>query len=260
MIDKIKIKKMRDGEEIEVTVHSPKLRVLTEAYMDFQKGRIGYTQRVAAYMLEERDDVDFEEYRKFGTMLEDAEKMMEKAIKKEIDNYPLWTEWLQYVKGIGPVFASYLICFIGDPGKFDTVSKLWMYSGLGIVGTEAATYKKHGVKANIRLKSKLWNIAKSFLRNGDGYRTIYEEKRKAYERKHPKKIKDGQGKTRYNPAHMLRRAERKTTKIFLQHLWLIWRRLEGLPVTEPYPSAILGHSHIIPPVYDSEPEDGRRIA
>jgi hypothetical protein len=34
-------------------------------------------------------------------------------------------------------------------------------------------------------------------------------------------------------------------KIFLQHLWVTWRQLEGLPISEPYVQAIMGHANII---------------
>lgn len=46
-------------------------------------------------------------------------------------------------------------------------------------------------------------------------------------------------------AHIYAMATRKTVKIFLAHLWAEWRRLEDLPVTEPYAIAQLGHSDYI---------------
>lgn len=49
--------------------------------------------------------------------------------------------------------------------------------------------------------------------------------------------------------HRHRMAERKTVKLFLSHLWEVWRKLEGLPIVPPYPIALLKHdpSHYIPP-------------
>jgi len=40
------------------------------------------------------------------------------------------------------------------------------------------------------------------------------------------------------------RAKRRAVKLFMSHLWEVWRELDGLPVTEPYPSAVLGHSDV----------------
>lgn len=50
-------------------------------------------------------------------------------------------------------------------------------------------------------------------------------------------------------AHRHNRALRSTKKLILQHLWLKWRELQGLPVSDPYVFAIEGHdrSHLIPP-------------
>jgi len=43
-------------------------------------------------------------------------------------------------------------------------------------------------------------------------------------------------------------------KIFLAHLWVKWREFEGLPVSQPYVQAILGHTHIIEPAQLVMPE------
>lgn len=46
--------------------------------------------------------------------------------------------------------------------------------------------------------------------------------------------------------HVDNRAKRKVAKVFLTHLWLVWREMEGLPVNPPY-SAKMGHKVIPPP-------------
>lgn len=50
-------------------------------------------------------------------------------------------------------------------------------------------------------------------------------------------------------AHIYARAKRKTVKLFLAHLWQVWREIEGLPVTKPYANTILGHENFIKPPY-----------
>ena len=47
--------------------------------------------------------------------------------------------------------------------------------------------------------------------------------------------------------HVHNRALRKMIKLFLAHLWQVWRQAEGLPVPEPYALAELGHSHYLDP-------------
>jgi len=40
-------------------------------------------------------------------------------------------------------------------------------------------------------------------------------------------------------------AIRKVVKIFLAHVWLRWRELEGLTIELPYSLTVLGHTGII---------------
>ncbi len=62
--------------------------------------------------------------------------------------------------------------------------------------------------------------------------------------------KDGK---RYEPegviseGHVHNRAVRKMIKLFLSHLFVVWRQAEGLPVRPCYAEAVLGHDGIIDP-------------
>lgn len=47
--------------------------------------------------------------------------------------------------------------------------------------------------------------------------------------------------------HLHNQALRKMTKLFLSHLWLVWRSAEGLPIREPYVQEKMGHTTIIDP-------------
>lgn len=49
--------------------------------------------------------------------------------------------------------------------------------------------------------------------------------------------------------HLNNMAIRRMLQLFSDHLWVIWRTELGLPLTDPYPMAILGHSDYIDP-YD----------
>lgn len=46
-----------------------------------------------------------------------------------------------------------------------------------------------------------------------------------------------------SPGHRMRMARRKAIKQFLADLWVAWRKLEKLPVTESYHEGKLGHKH-----------------
>jgi len=157
--------------------------------------------------------------------------------------------WLTIVKGLGQGgLAAQLLAQIDDIGKFDTVSKLWRFAGLAVIDGKRET-NKPGEKShfNARLKSICWLISDQFVKqNTPLYRDIYDQEKARLRRLYPEKIVTN-GKTQYNDGHIDNMARRKTVKIFLQHLWVIWRKLEGLPVSEPYVQAILGHTHIIEP-------------
>jgi len=94
------------------------------------------------------------------------------------------------------------------------------------------------------------------------YSTYYlKEKEKYYQRYENQGVKivpatslpkDKDGK-RYEPegmiseGHVHNQAMRKMIKLFLGHLWIVWREAEGLPVTKPYVVDRLGHNSYIDP-------------
>ena len=94
---------------------------------------------------------------------------------------------------------------------------------------------------NTALKTHMWKIADSFIKSKSPYRRLYDE-RKKYEQTRA----ETQGfKLTKLQAH--RRASRYMVKRFLAHLWIKWRQIEGLPVTQPYIQEKLGHTDIDTP-------------
>lgn len=83
-------------------------------------------------------------------------------------------------------------------------------------------------------KKLLYLIARAFLRvrgKPSPYAEMYYQFREQLARERPHWAAGGQHYT----------ALRKVEKLFLAHLWLVWREAEGLPVGDPYAHAILGH-------------------
>lgn len=172
-------------------------------------------------------------------------KGYEKEIKKLIENngYPIW-EWLKNIKGISYNTAAKLISYI-DIKNTPTISALWRYCGLDashIKRTRKISQKEAKMFGNPYLKKEMMGIlADNFIKQRTPvYRKIYDdEKRKEQARTDENKPK--------SKMHIHLRAKRVMAKIFLSHLWQEWRRLEKLPVTEPYSLAILKHEHKIEP-------------
>lgn len=85
------------------------------------------------------------------------------------------------------------------------------------------------------LKSAVWVVCDQFRRQHTPYYgDLYFETCEDEARKHPELTK----------GHIFARAMRKVCQIFLAHLWHQWRICEGLPVSEPYVGAVLGHTNI----------------
>jgi hypothetical protein len=161
-------------------------------------------------------------------------------------------EWAITIKGLKEgSLAAQLLAQIDDIGKFDTVSKLWSFSGYSVKdGKRIYAMPGSICPYNKRLKSIVYLIGQSFIyQQTPEYVDIYYQSKEEYRKIHPEKIVVD-GKTKYNDGHIHAMAMRKMEKIFLQHVWVIWRESEGLPVTLPYAQAILGHEHYIEPIYD----------
>ncbi len=102
---------------------------------------------------------------------------------------------------------------------------------------------------NQSLKVTCWKLGESFVKavrkdKKGGYRVLFERFKDEYARK-----LEGDSNTKGLKGLIHARAKRKTVKVFLAHLWMKWREIEGLPTRKPY---ILehGHSTFIEPIVD----------
>lgn len=104
---------------------------------------------------------------------------------------------------------------------------------------------------NTPLKSAVYIVVDMFIKHRtDIYREHYDKQKLEYRIKHPEKITVN-GKTKYSDGHIHTMAIRKVAKLWLQHLWLVWRNESGLPVSNPWAFEHGGHvDYIAPPNYD----------
>lgn len=181
--------------------------------------------------------------------------------KKTMINYGkamgcIW-DWMTTIKGLGSgSLNAQLLAQIDDIGKFATISKLWRFAGYAVINGKRE-YNEKGEKShyNRRLKSIVYLIGDQFIRQqAPVYVDIYYEWKTKYRERYPEPIKEN-GRQKYTDGHIDAMARRKMMKIFLQHVWLIWRETEGLPVSEPYVMTLDNHSHYIaPPNYEVQME------
>lgn len=268
------------------------LKQLVAMYYGIQKVRVAMGNRVTSIVKEYGQTEYTQKLVEVYDVSEEIEKTVLKHIKPILKEFPIYTKWLKYVKGVGDVLAAGLIAGIKTPARFSNISKLWKYCGMHVVDGEAPTRRK-GAKVdwNPFMKTLCWKLGESFVKTKGYYRQAYERFRAEEERKSEEGIirpidkcigyipkdekiieivgdspltkakvdklkKKGytELKVGMTKAHIYARAKRKTVKLFLAHLWHKWRELEGLPVTKPYAHALLGHSDFIEP---PEPVNGK---
>ena len=170
-------------------------------------------------------------------------------------DYPIFTVFLDKVKGIGPAMAGVIVSEI-NISKAKYPSSLWAYAGLDVAadGQGRSRKKEHlverdytdkdgkpakrvGITFNPFLKTKLTGVlASSFLRSGnEQYAKVYNDYKHRLEN-HEKWKERSKG-------HRHNAAMRYMVKQFLVDLYRAWRPLEGLEVAPDYNEAKLGHRH-----------------
>jgi hypothetical protein len=237
------------------------IRGIIETYYDIQAMRIEVENqlRSASQGVSEQD----EKWTKVNVLnrLASIEKDIAKYTYQINKTYPIYTEWLENIKGIGDVLAAGLTSWTGDIERFATISKLWAYCGLAVNEEGRAVRRKAGQKSNwnTRLKTHLWKIGESFVKqqsNKSGYRKLYEEFRADYDKKWVYAKDCGsagcaskgekKGKERLcMKGHRYAAAKRKTIKVFLAHYWMKSRQLKGLEAEHPFIIGRNGHEHLI---------------
>lgn len=194
-------------------------------------------------------------------------------IENQLEHFPLWTEFLKDISGIGPAIAGLIISEI-DISKAKYASSLHKYCGVDVVlvenedgnivgeargrkknhlveqeyiDKEGNTQTKMGLSYKPVLKTKLLGVlAASFLRAGAKLNKSDSEKKSKYERvyrEYKHRIQNMPAHAEKTKMHINRMATRYSVKIFLNDLYAKWRELEGLPVHPPYHEAKLGLKH-----------------
>lgn len=138
---------------------------------------------------------------------------------------------------------------------FGTISKYWAFWGLAVVDGNAQRRKK-GEKSSyspVNL-STAWKIGKQFVMQGVRYREEYDryKTRMTAQRTPPEKCPQygvnrscktriERGKKPSCKGHIHNMSQRYAVKQFFKDLWINWRILEDLPVSEAYVIDVLGH-------------------
>lgn len=187
--------------------------------------------------------------------LEYEESKCFKQLEKLLTEYPIYTEFLSKVRGVGPAMAGVLISEI-DIFACKYPSSMHKYVGLDVVMEDnrgRSRRKEHlveytytdregneqtrmGLSYNPFAKTKLMGVlAASFLKLKSPYTSIYYnyKNRISTDPAHREKTK----------LHIHNMAMRRMIKLFLVDLHMKWRELEGLEVFQDYHTEKHGHIH-----------------
>jgi len=185
----------------------------------------------------------------------------ENHLKPLIDKEPIWNQWLIYVKGISTRNSCRLLRYFGYCERFDTVSKLWAYSGLGLKDGKSVGRKKgEQLPYNLKIKTGMLGVLGDCLikSNGKYKKLIYDvykkriQERGCCEKIHPKHKKK---KCRDYPGHSANMARRHMVKIFLQHYWIQTREIRKLKTGKPYVFKDGKHTTYLDPFFDKKPDE-----
>jgi hypothetical protein len=250
-----------------------KLRFLVETYMDYQKDRIRLENRLRSLPAEVAGETFFQALSRDVRALENS---VAEEIKRELENEPLWTNYLSRINGVGPLMAGYLIAWLCRPRimkvwkvkrqnptlppytKILEETKQYVVAELPPVMDVASNPSKlhaycgqkpgsrpvrgQALGYNPKLKTLMWKILRQILmtsaKKPSKYAQLYEKVKAEYAKRCPKPEK-GSLKLKI---HLT--AKNITMRIFMTNLWITYRRMKGLPITTPYP-AKLGEKHKI---------------
>jgi hypothetical protein len=223
-----------------ITMHIVDLRLTARALAGIQQQRIGTENRLRGYVEVGRQLPTAEAYLH---ELEELEEAALDSVTTLVSSVPIYDLYLRKIKGVGPGIGGVLVGETGSSHRFQTISAYWSYCGLGVVNG-AAPKRRKGEVANWQKRLRMTlcgRLADSFVRLADKGamgRKLYDQYKAFYVQR------DGEELTR---AHIDRRARRKVVKVFLACLWVAWRQLDGLPVSDPYVADKLDHQHIYTP-------------
>ena len=157
------------------------------------------------------------------------EQRAQRLMRDCIEAHPAWP-WLAGVRGVGHTLAGRLLARL-DVARAPHPSSFWAYCGLSTVpgatgGRVAQPRPRRGERSpyDREAKALCYLLGASFARQGGAYRRYLDEQLQRLERERP----DWPGRRRQLTA------QRKAVKLFLTHLWLVWRGALGMPLTRPH--------------------------
>jgi hypothetical protein len=169
--------------------------------------------------------------------LEEKEKQYNKLVSSFVEEDIVYTEFSQYVKGLGPMMTAMLLYYFEHCEKATYPSSLWKFSGL-YPGAKFIKGESGGFNPKCRMF--MWRLGDSFIKQrSERYRPIYDAEK-------ARQLKLMETKAKNAPTrlgHADARARRKMEKFFLVDYYRVCKTLTGDKQSKPYVIEKMGHKH-----------------
>jgi len=192
------------------------------------------------------------------------EKWLEKRLTQAVEEHPVY-HWFSQVKGTGDIAIGKVLGRISIE-KCPTISSLWRFaqgapiSENGMVRVEKPKFGEK-LHYDAKLKTMMWRLGKCLIQARGKYYNFYRKEKDDLKMRYlgkgwkiiPAAALPRIDKKKHEPDNMIsvghidNMAQRKMRKLFLAHLWLVWRQAVGLPLSQPYAMQQLEHSHYYDP-------------
>lgn len=218
--------------------------------------------------------------------LESVKGIISRRIEKELNLFPVWSDWLKSVPGIGPAIGGPLLMLyyvrhiticpvcgtdiekqdgtyfcakcdksIKGAGNlhhrleerdFATISKWKKFLGMHTDETGVKPKRAKGVVANWSTKGRTLCYLIGDQFNRQTSKTPYGAFLLERKDKHLRNHPE------WTPGHRLNAARHEAVCLFLSHFWQVARTIDGKPTRPCYAEQILKHDGIIPPYHWGE--------
>lgn len=195
---------------------------------------------------------DYEMMVTYMDLLE-REKNIQKAITVHIEEYPIYTEWLKNIRGMGPVISAIIVGYF-DIYRAKYCSSFTKYSGLDtVVDAETGNVRARKMKDTVMreytnkkgeveekksltynpfVKTKMLGVLSStFIKCKSDYATFFYTKMI--------RLNNDPTKANLKKAQKVKICNRYMINKFYKDLFNEWRRIEGLPVPKSYEEEFL---------------------
>lgn len=207
------------------------LRIMGDAWINLSK----CSRSLYKYAYSQDDAINEMATRYYNEITAIEEEMLQE-INLYSENIPIIKTMIS-ITGVSLIQAIKVASLV-NINKSPTVSSLWRFSGHSVVNGKTERRKKGEILHYcLRLKTVCWQIGDLLKKANPTYAKIYSDAVDYYTNH----------RLSWDTEHIENAARRKMIKVWLSHLWITWRKLEGLPISPPYPEEVLKHEHIYKP-------------